>query len=126
MWLNWLTIGAVAFALGYLGGCQHEKSAYDAYRASVVAAGEAQNKQTEQTIAHHKQIAQSVKEDYETRIAAIRAAYRVRPSNSGLMPPASCPAGDSNAATSYDILALQCAETTQQLISLQEFIKETQ
>ena len=123
---NWLIIGAVAFALGYLGGCQHEKSAFDAYKATVEAQGEAQEKQTAQTIQKHKQIAQSVKDDYETRIAAIRAAYRVRPHNPGLLPPASCPAGDSNAATSYDILALHCAETTQQLISLQNFIKETQ
>lgn len=104
-----------------------EKEHFSTYRASVIAAGEAQERQTMETINKQKQIAKNVKDDYETRIASLRAAYRVRPSNpgTGLMPPAPVTAFDFNGRTPNDVFA-DCAETTQQLVSLQDFIKRTQ
>lgn len=121
--LNWGWIGIALACLvgGFIGGCEHNRRIVDAYEA----AGEAQKKQTQQTIQKHKQIAQEVKNDYENRIAAIRAAYRVRPSGTGLMPPVPTTTSGTDGAASYAILAEQCTETTQQLVSLQDFIKET-
>lgn len=121
--MAWLNIGLIAAALlaAFAGGCEYKQRDLDRYKA----AGEAQERQTAQTIQKHKQIATEVKNDYENRIATIRAAYRVRPSGTGLVPPATATTGGSNAGPSYAILAESCAETTQQLVSLQDFIKET-
>ena len=122
-WLNWNWLGLAVACLvaGFIGGCEIKQREID----RLLAAGEAQNAQTAQTITKHKQIAQEVKNDYESRIAAIRAAYRVRPSRTGLVPPSSDAAGYADAHSAHAILTEQCAETTQQLVSLQDFIKET-
>lgn len=118
---GWIGLVVAAMAAGFVGGCEHKQRQLDAY----VAAGEAQNRQTAQTIQKHKQIAQDVKNDYESRIAAIRSSYRVRSPGTGLMPPATSTTCGIDATTAYNALAESCAETTQQLISLQDFIKET-
>lgn len=117
---SWLYVGAACLIAGFIGGCEHKQRELDAYKA----AGEAQERQTAQTIQKHKQIATEVKNDYESRIAAIRAAYRVRPSGTGLVPTSPTTSGYPD-ARSTDSLPLECAETTQQLVSLQDFIKET-
>ena len=124
LWLNWGWIGICAACLvaGFIGGCQHNHREID----RLLAAGEAQNDQTTQTIKHDKQIAQEVKNDYQTRITAIRSAYRVRTPGSGLVPPATQAPGGTDGTAAYAILAEQCTETTQQLVSLQDFIKETE
>ena len=119
---GWIGIALVAFSTGFFVGCEHNKRVIDAYEA----AGKAQDAQTAQTIEKHKQIATEVKNDYETRIAAIRSAYRVRPSGSGLVSPFPAATISADGASSYAILAEQCTETTQQLVSLQDFVKETQ
>jgi outer membrane murein-binding lipoprotein Lpp len=123
-WLNWGWVGVAAscLAAGFVAGCQHKQAEID----RLLAAGEAQNAQTAQTITKHKQIAQDVKNDYETRIAAIRAGYGLRSPGRSQLPPVTTAASGSDGAASYVILAEQCTETTQQLVSLQDFIKETQ
>ena len=118
---GWIGLVVAALAAGFVGGCEHKQRQLDAY----VAAGEAQNRQTAQTIQKHKQIAQDVKNDYESRIAAIRSSYRVRSPGTGILPTGTTTTGRSNAGPAYAILAESCAETTQQLVSLQDFIKET-
>ena len=127
-WLEWLGVAAVIFLAGALTGYSHEKHAFDVYRAEVSATAEAQQRETQKTIQKHEKIAQETKSDYEKRIADIRRAYGgVRYNNgAGLMPTATQAASGSNAGPSYAILAESCAETTQQLVSLQQFVKETQ
>ena len=124
VWLNWSWIGISAACLvaGFVGGCEHKQRELDAYKA----AGEAQELATQKTIQKHEKVAQEIKSDYETRISAIRAAYRVRSPGTGLMPPVTNAPGGFDGSAPYVILAEQCAETTQQLVSLQDFIKETQ
>jgi hypothetical protein len=121
--LNWGWIGIALACLvsGFIGGCEHKQRQLDAY----IAAGEAQELATQKTIQKHEKVAQEIKSDYETRISAIRSAYRVRSPGTGLMPPSTQPSGGLDGTTTYVILAEQCTETTQQLVSLQDFIKET-
>ncbi len=121
--LNWGWIGIVAAALfaGFVGGCEHKQREVD----RLLALGEAQEAQTKVTITRNEKIAKGIKDDYETRIAAIRAAYRVRSPSTGLLPSATGATSNLDAAAAYDLLAEQCTESTQQLISLQNFIKET-
>ena len=119
---GWIGIALASLIAGFVGGCEHKQHELDVYKA----AGEAQEVATQKTIQKHEKVAQEIKSDYETRISAIRAAYRVRPSGTGLMPPVTTPSGSVNGTPAYAILAEQCTETTQQLVSLQDFIKETQ
>lgn len=117
----------VTFLAGFVGGCEHEKRAFDEYKASVEATTNAQKIQTEKIDQANKQKAKEVASDYEKRIIAIRKSY------SGLYDNGSCPmpnqTGSSasvDARPTYNVLAESCAETTQQLISLQQFVKDTQ
>lgn len=124
VWLNWgwISVALACLVAGFIGGCEHNKHIVDAYEA----AGKAQELETQKTIQKHEKVAQEIKSDYETRISAIRAAYRVRNPGSGLMPPAAKTSGGVDAGPADYVLAEQCTETTQQLVSLQLFIKETQ
>ena len=128
--LPWTWVaGAVVltFLAGFTGGCEHEKKAFDMYKARVEATAQAQAEETKKTIQKQEKIAQDTKNDYEKRISDIRRYYgRVHNDGSGTVPSPSETTGGANATPTYDVLIEQCAETTQQLTSLQDFIKETQ
>ena len=129
LWLNWSWVGVAVATLvaGFIGGCVHEKREFDAYKEKVAWEAAAQERITQQTIDKQKQVAKEVASDYQSRIDAIRKSYgRVYNNGAGLMPTCAQATCGSNAGPSYAILAESCAETTQQLVSLQDFIKETQ
>lgn len=129
LWLNWSWVGVAVATLvaGFIGGCVHEKREFDAYKEKVAWEAAAQERITQQTIDKQRQVAKEVASDYQSRIDAIRKSYgRVYNNGAGLMPTASCATGRVDERTTYYALAEQCAETTQQLISLQQFIRETQ
>lgn len=125
-WLNLLALCAACALAGFVGGCEHEKREFNAYKEKVAWEAAAQERITQKTIDKQKQAAKEVQGDYEKRIADIRRAYgRVYNNGAGLMPPATSTTCGIDATTAYNALAESCAETTQQLISLQDFIKET-
>ena len=116
----------VTFLGGFLGGCEHEKKAFDEYKARIEATAEAQAEATKKIVEKHEKIAQDTKNDYEKRISDIRRYYAGLHNNgSSAVPSGTQPSGGTYATPSYDVLAEQCTETTQQLTSLQDFIKET-
>lgn len=128
--MPWLNVGLIAVAVvaAFIGGCQHEKKEFDAYKAKVEAAAEAQQRVTDAINESNKRKAKEVASDYEKRISDIRRAYGgVRYNNgAGLVPAATAATGGTYGGPAYPVLVEQCAETTQQLVSLQSFIKETQ
>lgn len=123
---GWIGIALVALVTGFVGGCVHEKRELDLYKAQVEATAAAQQRIADDINKANKQKSKEVASEYEKRIAAIRGSYRGLYNNGarGL-------SGNSEAAKridgfpSYSVLAESCAETTQQLVSLQDFIKET-
>lgn len=118
---------AIAFGVGFLGGCQHEKHVFDEYKATVNATAEAQKREAEKIDQRNQQKAKEIQSDYEKRIAAIRRAYSgMHYAGPGSMPSTGKAANGIDARPTYDVLAESCAETTQQLVELQQFIKETQ
>lgn len=126
--LNVVLIAFVAFMVGFGSGWEYEHKKLVAFEANVKAVGEAQERHTEEVIQKQKQIAQEAKNDYQNRIAAIRAryGYGLRPNTgSGQLSAPTITTGGANGFPAYGVLVEQCAETTQQLISLQDFIKET-
>lgn len=123
-WLLIAILSAALFVAGY--GWKSEHDNYITFKAGVIAAGEAQEEKTRETIKRHEKAAQEASNAYSRRIADIRSYYRVSdsPRGSKLPTTAKAPEGaDGN--TAYDVLAGDCAITTAQLVTLQEFISST-
>jgi len=120
------------FGFGYYKGYSNQKEKLDQYKAEVVAAAEAQAKESAKVDAKNAKLFKETKDAYNTSLANLRAYYSMRfNKGGGTMPPVSyTPSGvngyspDNLPAT--PILAGQCAETTLMLVTLQSFIKQAQ
>jgi hypothetical protein len=118
---------AIALALSYWAGYDRMRDKHLLFVAEVKAAGEAQEAANKSAVEIAEVITEGVKDEYETRIAALRRQYagRVQQCNpsTGSMPAVSKPA-PSIAGTADDpsIVGL-CAEETAKLIALQKWVK---
>ena len=122
---------AALFGYGYYKGYSGEKERFDAYKVKVIAAAKAQEEETQRVMKEQERITKRTEAKYEKDISTLRAVYnRLRGSTSGsAMSTIPDPATDPAQATAYYLdvapeLANQCGETTQQLINLQEWVKE--
>lgn len=113
------------FGFGYYRGHHAVQVKFDAYKADVEAAAEEQKKHVEAVTAQQQQITQGVKNDYEKRLADLRAYYRLRPNGSSVLPKLPNATSGTDAASSND-LPYQCAITTEQLVTLQKWVNEQQ
>lgn len=128
--LNSYTIGGAigalmaSFAFGAYQGWSYEHDKFMAYKTEIALISERQNAKNESIQKQSDLINKGIQNEYEARLSAIRNHYAngVRPSSSGSMSPI------PNSTFSIDGKAtdieLACAYTTQQLISLQNWIKE--
>ena len=112
------------FATGYYKGHRNTQEKFDAYKVEVAKVAAEQVAKTKVVEAQNKKVAKETADAYKTNLNAIRDYYN-RMHNDGSkfvsrVPDAST---GTNAAPSYDVLTLQCAETTLQVVSLQDFIK---
>lgn len=119
-------IGALiaSFAFGVYQGWSHEHDIFVAYKKEISIVADQQNAKNESIKKQSDLINKGIQNEYEARLSAIRSHYAsgLRKSSSGSM--STIP----NATFSIDGKAtdieLACAYTTQQLISLQDWIKE--
>jgi hypothetical protein len=127
--IMWLKIAAIATALafsywkGYSG--EHEK--FVKFKAEVEAIGKAQEQLNASLIEKHELISSLIKDDYESRIAAIRNYYvdRVQSNPSrGNLPAVSGSTPRTNESAGNTVSIGQCAEVTQQLVSLQKWVEK--
>ena len=94
------------------------------YKARVEAVAQAQEAHIEAIQAQHELINQGIKNEYEGKLAAVKSFYsrvQLNPSSGSMSGISPAPKG-TDAETAYPILAGQCAETTQQVVSLQDWI----
>lgn len=120
---NYLTVAlaVVVLVTGYGWKVEHDR--LTDFKAGVIAAGEAQNEKTREVIKRHEKAALDAQNDYSRRIADVRAYYRMfYGSGGGKLPPIANSSSGFDGAASYHVLAGQCAETTQQLVSLQAWV----
>lgn len=111
------------FGFGYYQGYSAEKERFDAFKSELEASAKAQEKINQQIEQKNKLIATNIKSEYETKIIALRNYYAnsLRYTDSNKLPSLSnSTKGIDGEATD---LPLACAYTTQQLISLQDWIK---
>jgi hypothetical protein len=102
---------------------------YSAFQDKVSNEGKLQEVKNEQIKSEQQQITKTVSSNYESRIAQLHKYYggllvsQTRASASA-MPNISTPSLKLDARPSYEVTIADCAQTTQQLVSLQDWIKQ--
>ena len=116
-------VGAL-FGAGYYKGYSGEKERFDAFKANLEAQVKAQEAINESIKKQQDIIGKSIRSDYENKLNSLKSYYggmRQQSSTTGLSTLPSTTIGLDGKATN---LELACAYTTQQLVSLQEWIVE--
>ena len=116
-------IVATVFGSGwYIGNSRYVK-----YKAEVEVIAKAQEAHVESITKQQEITTNLIQKEYDAKLALLRNYYAggVRQPNSGAMPTNSgITPKPFDALAAYSVLAGQCAETTQQLVSLQEWLNE--
>jgi len=114
---------AVLFGFGYYRGYSAEKQRFDAFKAELVASAKAQEKINQQIEQKNKLIADNSKREYEAKIVALRLYYdRLRHPDTNKLSSAAIAAHRVDEKATDPVFIGQCAETTLQLISLQDWV----
>ncbi len=119
---------AVAIILAaYWKGYSDEHERFLKFQAEVAAIGKAQELANKNAIQLAEVINEGVKDEYETRIAALRRQYagRVQQCNSGSGAVSTIPKSSPSVNGTADDPAIigLCAEETAKLVALQKWIK---
>ena len=132
--LRYYIIG-IALLLSALSGWYVEHLRFVAFETEVKAIAVQQEEHVKGIEKQQSLITQQVKTNYETKLTALRSSYSSRLSNtsSSKVPAISCTASGTNEGTSNEVstakveqLPEQCAETTLQLLELQNWVKQQQ
>ena len=122
---TWIMIGLSVAAIGGLGYGKYESAKYDAYVAKVELAAKEQELINKAKAKEAAQVNEKVKNDYENKLSIIKRFY------GGLRLSSTQHTGsisDSTSATDGTAtdpkFIEKCAMTTQQLVSLQDWIRE--
>lgn len=124
-----IKIGIIVIALGlaYWSGYDRMRDKHLLFVAEVKAVGEAQEAANKSAVEIATVITEGVKDEYETRIAALRRQYanRVQQCNSGGGAVSTVPKSSPSVAGSADDPAIVglCAEETAKLVALQKWVK---
>lgn len=119
-----IALVGVLFGSGYYKGYSSEKERFDAFKADLEAQVKAQEAINEATKKQQDIIAKSIRSDYENKLNTLKSYYggvRQQSSSSAL---STIPKSTFNINGEATNLELACAYTTQQLVSLQEWIVE--
>ena len=103
------------------GGYEH--FAYKQYRSDIEATAKAQQIAVEATKKQQELATKGIEDAYKSKIYAIRATYGMHNPSSGAMPTIPNTTIRIDDPASNWVLAQQCTETTQQLVSLQDWIR---
>jgi hypothetical protein len=114
---------AVLFGTGYYRGYSAEKQRFDAFKTELEASAKAQEKINQQIEQKNKLIADNSKREYEAKIVALRNYYdRLRHPDTNKLPSPAITAHRVDEKATDPVFIGQCAETTLQLISLQDWV----
>jgi hypothetical protein len=118
-------VGLVAalFGFGYYKGYSAEKARHDAFKAEIEASVLAQEKVNQQIIKRQDLVTKGIANEYKAKIARLESIYGgVQYSSSTAV--SSDPSTSSRSDEKTKNIVLDCAVTTQQLLSLQDWIEE--
>lgn len=126
-YVKYVLTGVLSLALflaGWTINGDRWEAKYSAYKAEVEALGKEQQAKNEALVQKQELINRSTKETYEARIAALKSYYgRLQHSASnGPRAVPKVPEPTSGTHGTASDLTLACSLTTQQLISLQDWV----
>ena len=112
----------ILFGSGYWMGY----SRYIEYKKSVEIIAKTQEAKVESIQKQHELVTKGIANEYEAKLTALRNYYKStsvwnNPSSSKVSGISTAPTV-ADVATAYNLLAGQCAATTQQVVSLQDWI----
>ncbi len=128
-------IAAIAIALGiaYWKGYDTMRDKHLLFVAEVESIGKAQEQANQHAIEVAEIITETVKNEYELKIAGLRTRYAgangvCKPAGPGgnRVPPTTTTTGRTDGTPSDPEFIAKCAVTTQQLVSLQQWITKQQ
>lgn len=120
---SYLVIIFATLAMGGLGYGRYESNKYDEYKLEVATLAQKQINKNEAQAKQQALINKGISNEYQAKLSAIRAYYGgMHNPSSSAMPSLSNPSAGINGSPADQLLA--CAATTQQLVSLQEWVKE--
>ena len=117
----------IACATGGILYGNHEADKYNTFKAEVEAVAKKQEAHNQEIAKQGELINQQIKVDYEKQIANIRNVYARRvfiDTNSGEVSSVPNPSSGANETSPDPVFTQQCAETTEQLNALQQWIIE--
>ena len=120
-------IAGVVCVLGIFYAGWHTRDVdYMAFKKEVTAIAKVQEAKVESITKQQELVNKGIKNDYESKLSAVRNFYTsgVRNPSSGSMSGISPAPKGTDAETAYPILAGQCAATTVQLTSLQDWLNQ--
>lgn len=99
---------------------------FTAYKVEQQAIAKQQEEKVKSIRSQQELVTKGIEKEYEAKLALLRNYYAngVRQPNTSKLPTLSNTANGLDAVTAYNLLAGQCAEATQQLVSLQEWTKQ--
>lgn len=114
-------VAAIVFGSGWWMGY----SRYLDYKKEVEIAAKTQEAKVQSIEKQHTLVTKGIEKEYDAKLALLRQYYAngVRQPNTSKLPDFSPTSALIDASTAYAELTRQCAETTQQLVSLQDWLK---
>ena len=111
---------AIVFGSGWWVGY----SKYLDFKKEVEIAAKQQEEKVKSIRSQQELVTKGIEKEYEAKLALLRNYYAngVRQPNTSKLPSFPNPPTGIDAITAYNLLAGQCAEATQQLVSLQEWL----
>jgi hypothetical protein len=121
-----IIIIAVILSTVFGSGWWVGNSRYVEYKKSVEAVAKAQEEKVKSIRSQQELVTKGIEKEYEAKLNLLHQYYAngVRQPNTSKLPTLSNTTSGLDAVTAYNLLAGQCAEATQQLVSLQEWINE--
>ena len=109
---------------GFSAGFYVEHLRFSAYETRVEAVAKTQEEKVKSIRSQQELVTKGIQNEYQAKLSAVRNFYAsgVRNPSSGSMSGISPAPKGTDAETAYPILAGQCAETTAQLTSLQDWL----
>jgi hypothetical protein len=123
--ISYVRIGILAgiFLAGLLLGWGYEYRNLVAYKAEVEAVAKVQQAKNESIAKQQTLVNKGIENEYQAKLSALKSYYGGlrQPSSSSMSPIPQSTTGIDGKATN---LELACAYTTQQLVSLQDWVKD--
>jgi uncharacterized protein YktB (UPF0637 family) len=120
-----IIIGFVVLFISFCGGFYVEHLRFVDYKDGVIAQAKIQEEHNKELIKQQQLVTEKVSNDYKNQLDRIKSYYAGLhyTSSSNLSSP-STTLVSVNGYTTDLVFAQQCADTTAQLVSLQDFVKE--